>query len=110
MYNIFNVLGGIIMNEEYTKWLVANVPFFEKLSKDEAEELRKLWDDFQRWLSREQQIFSDALKPSSAGIDRTNNFDKSGQRRIAASTLLNQYVADLEEKYCLNSSSAKKHL
>lgn len=94
--------------DNFMNWIVDNVPYYDKLTQEEQKELSYLYKDVETW----DKVWSNTLKlgmrPSAAGIDYSNDFEKAGANSIRATKNLNNYLESLAIKYGYKNKEENK--
>ena len=87
------------MNSNFINWVVNNVPYYDQLTKEEQKELNYFYNEVEKWDEIWKNTLMLGLRPSAAGIDYSNDFEKAGAESIRATKNLNYYLESLAIKY-----------
>lgn len=90
-------LSSISDNVKFDDWLKENLPFSNKLSQEDLNEIKTRFDNILKLKKIEADTLSLGLK--STDIDYANDFEKASQRRVNAVEGLKDYCNELQKKY-----------
>lgn len=95
------------MDDNFMKWLMVNVPFYDTLENEEMNNLKEMYESLQKALLKEKNILDIALDHNKAGIDYGNDFEQAMTKRADIQAEIKKYVNSLTEVHNKNRESGE---
>ena len=95
-------------NDNFKSWLIEVVPYFDKLTEGEINQLHDCYFEVESNKETLDNIYDLAFNKNSAGIDYGNDFSKVMNKINRANRLLKEKLEELNSKYNNEDKSFSK--